>query len=251
MPSNSSVFWLSPLKAKAAFFKKRKKMIIRYQFFLCLIACVAACNADSPAEPKKSRIENSVFINYVPTGWLLQNGRILDIDINGDGTNDAILTLIEDERQQKGDISNPIIDERALLVLLGDKDGKYRRLSLAKNVLLCGSCAGMRTSSDDVEPGGILYSNNILTIDWFVAPGDSVLVKLHFGFDKKLKQFVLLSDEVEKMYRYTGKSTITRRDFVVGIKNVDGKVSAIDKQAIPMEMVKYSNYLGKDHSDLF
>lgn len=213
---------------------------------LVLLVCVLVANANnSPTESKKPPINNSSFLRYVPDGWILQNQRILDIDIDGDGTNDAILTLIEDERLQKGDILADD-DERALLVLLGDKKGGYRRSSFAKNAILCASCAGMMGKFGSKEQGVILYENekNIFTIGWTSGSRDTVNVGLHFDFDAKSKQFVLLSDRVEKADRVEGKSTTTYRDFVTGTQTVDGKVSRIEKKVIPIESVKYYDYLG-------
>lgn len=168
----------------------------------------------------------------------------MGVDLDGDGIKDAILTLIEDEHLQKGDLPYPHIDERAVLVLLGDKNGKYRRSSFAKNAILCASCAGMMGKFGSKEQGVILHENgkNIFTIGWFSGSRDTVNVGLHFGFDATLKQFVLLSDRVEKADRVEGKSTTTHRDFVTGTQTVDGKVSKIEKKVIPIESVKYYDY---------
>lgn len=220
-------------------------MDTRYGLFLALIVCVTACKADnSPAEPKKAPVDNNVFIRYVPKGWILQDHRIVDIDIDRDGFKDAILTLIEDERLQKGDPPYPHIDERAVLVLLGDKNGKYRRSSFAKNAILCASCAGMMGSFGSKEPDVILFVDNVFSVGWISGSRDTVDVELNYGFDTKLRKFVLLSDRVEKTDRVEGKSTITKRDFVAGTKTVDGKVFKLETKVIPIESVKYYDYLG-------
>jgi hypothetical protein len=232
-------------------------MVARYGLFVALLVCVAACKAEDPsAEPRKPLVDNSAFVDHVPTGWVLQDHRILDADIDGDSAKDAILTLIEDKHQQKGDIANPHMEERAVLVLLGDKTGKYRRSSFAKNAILCASCAGMMGSGDNKEPGEIRYANNVFTIGWISGSRDTVDVELSFSFNAKLKQFVLLSDRVEKRDRLAGESRITKRDFVAGTKTVSGtvfsgdtekplapKVTKIDRLVIPIEAVKYYDYL--------
>lgn len=228
-------------------YTKRQHMFSRHALFISLVVCIAACSADNISAKSQPTINNGPFLRYVPEGWILQNQRILDIDIDGDGTNDAILTMIEDEQLQKGDILADD-DERALLVLLGDKKGGYRRSSFAKNVILCASCAGMMGKFGSKEQGVILYENekNIFTIGWTSGSRETVNVGLHFGFDAKSKQFILLSDRVEKADRVEGKSTTTYRDFVTGAQTVDGKVSRIEKKVIPIESVKYYDYLGRN-----
>lgn len=226
-------------------------MFSRPWFFVVLLASVTACKAENTNAPqteaKKAASDNRAFIDYVPTGWILQEQRIIDADIDGNGTKDAILTLIEDERLNKGDIPSDD-DERALLVLLGDKNGKYQRSSFAKNVLLCASCAGMMGMFESKEQGTIHYDHehNVFSILWLSGSRDSVDVDIRFGFNVQLKQFVLLSDSLEKRDRVQGKSTITKRDFVAGTKTVDGKVSKLEKRIIPIEAVKYFDYLNSD-----
>ena len=216
---------------------------------LGLLVSIAACKADNNAsadpsvELNKAPVDNSAFIAYVPEGWLLQGDRLLDIDINGDGIKDAILTAIEDKNLIKGDLQD-IDDERALLVLLGDKQGKYERVSFAKNAILCASCAGMMGTFGSQEPGGVLYADNLFTIIWMSGSRNTVDVELNFRFDPKLKQFVLVSDTVEKRQRISGISTITKRDFERGTQSVDGKASKIDKKVILLEAVKYYDYSG-------
>lgn len=220
-------------------------MDARYGLFLALIVCVTACNADTtPAESKKAPVDNNAFIRYVPQGWILQDHRIVDIDIDRDGFKDAILTLLEDEHLQKGDLPYPQNDERAVLVLLGDKNGKYRLSSFAKNAILCASCAGMMGSFGSREPGIILFADKVFSVGWISGSRDTVGVELNYGFDAKLGKFVLLSDRVDKTDRVEGKSIITKRDFVAGTKTVDGKVSKMGKKVIPIESVKYYDYLG-------
>lgn len=212
-----------------------------------LLIFVAACNAESTgkplAEPKKPPVDNSAFENHVPQGWLLQDRRIVDVDIDGDDVKDAILTVIEDKNLNNGDLPE-IDEERALLVLLGDKTGKYRRLSFAKNALLCASCAGTMGSFGSKEPDVMLYEGNSFVVGWVAGSRDAVDVELRFQFDKKLQQFVLFSDRVEKIDRIGGVSIVTKRDFRSGTQTVGGKVSKIEKKVIPLEAVKYYDYLG-------
>ena len=228
---------------------KRTKILARSGFALTLWMGIVACEADIAknvaAEPKAPELDNSAFIEYVPAGWILQNQRILDIDLDKDGAKDAILTVIEDAQLQKGDRPEAD-DERAVLVLLGDKTGKYRLSSFAKNAILCGSCAGMMGRFGSQEQGTITYDGNVLSVTWMSGSRDSVDVDLTFGFDAKLKQFVLLSDSVDKRDRVVGKSTTITRDFVSGIKTVNGQVSKIDKKLVPLEAVKYYDYLNRN-----
>lgn len=185
----------------------------------------------------------------------MQNDRILGIDINSDGLKDAILTLIEDEGPQIITRSDRA-DARALLVLLGGKNGKYRVSSFAKDVLLCASCAGMMGRFESEEQGSIYYERNVFIVSWVSGSRDSVDATLNFGFDAKLNKFVLLSDEVDNRDRVEGTSVVTRRDFVAGTKTVIKMVfsdtetkeiilntAKIDKQVIPIEAVKYIDYL--------
>ena len=226
-------------------------MLNRQYIFLVLPFFVASCDAGNTSNPistsdksGSSLASSDSFGKLVPAGWILQKSRIVDIDINGDGAKDAISTLIEDKQLQMGDISNQHIEERALLVLLGDKDGHYHRSSLAKNVLLCASCAGMMGTFGDAEPGEMLYENKMLTISWIAGSRDTVDVILNFRFDEASQQFVLSNDKVEKTDRTVGGGAVVIRDFVAGTRTVDGKVSTMDKKTIPMDSVKYYDYLG-------
>jgi hypothetical protein len=226
-------------------------MLNRQYIFLVLVLFVTSCDASNTSNPPSSAdrsgsslASSDSFSKLAPAGWILQKSRIVDVDINGDGAKDAILTLIEDKQLQKGDISNQHVEECALLVLLGDKDGHYHRSSLAKNVLLCVSCAGMMGTIGDAEPGEILYENKMLTISWIAGSRDTVEVILNFRFDGTSQQFVLSDDKVEKTDRNVGGGTVVIRDFVAGTRTVDGKVSTMEKKATPMDSVKYYDYLG-------
>lgn len=229
-------------------------------FLLALLVGVAPCKADNtnnpPAEPEKSPVDNRAFIDYTPKGWRLQNDRILGIDIDGDGMKDAILTLIEDEGPQIITWPGYRADARALLVLLGEKNSKYRRSSFAKDVLLCASCAGMMGRFESEEQGSIYYEGNVFSVRWVSGSRNSVDATLNFGFNPDLKQFVLLSDEVDNRDRVEGTNVDTRRNFVAGTKTVSRMVfsdteakeiilknTKIDKKVIPIEAVKYIDYL--------
>lgn len=247
-------------------------MLFRPFLFLVLLAGILPCEAENtsspPAESKKPPVDNSAFIDYVPKGWRLQNDRILGIDIDGDGMKDAILTLIEDEGPQI--ISRPgyRADARALLVLLGEKNGRYRRSSFAKDVLLCASCAGMMGRFESEEQGSIYFEKNTFIVSWISGSSEIVDVTLNFGFNPDLKQFVLLSETVENRNRNVGAFTLTERDFVAGTKTVSGesfageslasgqrknippKTTKIEKQVIPIEAVKYYDYKYSSHIHL-
>lgn len=221
-------------------------MFFRQWLILALLVGIPPCNAENasnpPAEPEKPSLDNRAFVPYVPKGWALQEHRILGVDIDGNGTKDAILTLIEDEGPQIITRPGDRAEARALLVLLGEKDGKYRRSSFAKDVLLCASCAGMMGSFGSKEPDVILYDNGVFSIGWWSGSRHTLYVEMSFGFDAKLNQFVLLFDSIERTDRNEGKSTTTKRDFVVGTETTDGKVSKIEKRVIPIDAVKYYDY---------
>lgn len=226
---------------------KRSSISVMRWLFLGLVFVIAACKAETagnlPSDPKKPRVDNSAFLAYVPEGWILQDGRILDVDIDGDGIKDAMLTVIEDDNLKKGDLPE-VINERALLILIGNKEGTYLRLSFAKNALLCASCAGMMGSFGSKEPDVILYDGGTFTIGWIAGSRNTLDAEINFRFDPKLNQFMLVSDSVEKRDRVGGISTVTKRDFQAGTRTVDGKVSRMEKKVIPIEAVKYYDYLG-------
>ncbi|OUJ72498.1 hypothetical protein BXP70_18230 [Hymenobacter crusticola] len=74
--------------------------------------------------------------SFVPSGWLVE--KQLTADLNADQRPDRVLMLNEKKVAQQENSG----DERALVVLLAQPDGTWKRVGASNKVVYCKSCYG-------------------------------------------------------------------------------------------------------------
>ncbi|GGF19219.1 hypothetical protein [Hymenobacter cavernae] len=84
--------------------------------------------------------------SFVPSGWLVE--RQLTADLNADTRPDKVLLLNEKKIAGQEDSG----DERALVVLLAQPDGTWKRVGATNKAVYCKSCFGMLGGDEGGTP---------------------------------------------------------------------------------------------------
>jgi len=105
-------------------------------------------------------------------------------DLNKDGIKDMVLILKNNYETQNTDTTRP------LLLLLGNKSGKYQLLARNDNVVLCMGCGGV--FGDPYQ--GISIKNGYFSIEHYGGSSWRWTRIITFRFNAKTNQFILHRD---------------------------------------------------------
>src|SRR5947209_18857033 len=122
---------------------------MKRHFALSLLALFLAClifPARSLAQEDRARIDKAsipavagAVNNFVPAGWKIEEQ--VAGDLNGDTVPDYALKLVEDKpAKDKDDTATE--RQRALVILLRNKDGKLARAAITDRLLQCTTRGG-------------------------------------------------------------------------------------------------------------
>src|SRR5437667_4245747 len=124
--------------------RKMFKSIRNCFSFMAAIAIAVTLSQTTLAQQDKATIKKSLIPavgsdtrDFIPAGWKLEEQ--LSADLDGDGTSDYVLKLIENKPAKTSD--DMMNDRaRALIVLLQGADGKLTRAAIADKLLQCTGC---------------------------------------------------------------------------------------------------------------
>ena len=187
--------------------------------------------------------------DFVGTAWAIDT-QVLG-DLNGDRRDDLVLTLqapatttADDERQ------------RALLILLRERDGQLRRAAFAEKLLQCPSCGGAFYGTAEA-PAHVSISKGTVIVRQEHGSRNVVEQTFRFRFEPSSDRFWLigldLADRdratgalVQQSTNYlTGQRTVTRSQFDQRTQRFERRSSTrtrVPKDRIPVEDVDYEAY---------
>ena len=176
---------------------------------------------------------------FIPNGWKLETRT--DGDLNKDSMADVVLQLIE---KQEGN-QNP---KRMLLVLLKQKNGKYKKSAVAKNLILCQGCGGVIGGGADVK-----IEKGILLVSQLSGSREATNILHRFRYESRAKRFRLIGedrndfDRLELTSERTSTNYLTGRQIITISKGGENDVKEtvkkkrVSRKRIYLEDVSYGN----------
>ena len=206
-----------------------------------LILCFVAFTPWSFAQDERTTIKKSLIPatgndtrDFIPSGWKLEEQ--LSSDLNGDGTPDYVLKLIENKPAKSPDEFND--RARALVVLLQDANGKLSRAAIADKLLQCTGCGGAFYGVVDA-PANVKIENNVIVVEQDHGSREVSDVTFRFRYDPASQRFILIGFDYAERDRANGKSASESTNYLTGVRKTNGKASTVPKTKVFMDDVDY------------
>lgn len=188
---------------------------------LSLLGAPAAARQDEPRRFLDANLvaaEGREPRDFVPRGWKLEGDAagVVAGDLNRDGAADAVLRLVEDLPVEGAD-GTLNTRYRALVVLLANPGGGYRRAAVAAKLLGCTVCAGVL---GDPEGGNVQVEikNGVLNVSQLSGSREATDLTQRFRYDAGSGRFVLIGEEKSEYDRAAGGGTSVSTNYLTGVR---------------------------------
>ena len=195
-------------------------------FFMSAILLLTLFGAGASArqdEPRRFLDANLVPASgrepreFVPRGWKTEtDAGIVTGDLDKDGAADAVLRLVEDAPVENSEgVLN--MRYRALVILLAQPGGGYRRAAVASKLLGCTMCAGVL---GDPEGGNVQVEikNGVLNVNQLSGSREATDLTQRFRYDAASGRFRLIGEDVSEYDRAAGGGKSTSTNYLTGAR---------------------------------
>jgi hypothetical protein len=161
--------------------------------------------------------EGRAAADFVPRGWKLEGDEgELTGDLNRDGAPDKVLRLVEDIAVQRPDgVYNTRY--RALVVLLAQTGGGFRRAAVATRLLGCTLCSGALGDPEGMNVS-IEIKNGVLNVNQLSGAREATDLTQRFRYDAASARFTLIGQDVETYDRLEGNSESVSTNYLTGLR---------------------------------
>jgi hypothetical protein len=145
---------------------------------------------------------------FIPTGWMLE--KQISGDLNGDGRPDPVLMLAERPSPTAPEAKR----ERALVVLLSEPSGQFRRVAASGTALYCTGCF-----ESDPGAGGtptLSIEKGVLSVRHLSGVQQTVDLTQRYQYDKAADRVRLVAESLMLSNRQKLDATAKRTDFLTG-----------------------------------
>jgi hypothetical protein len=154
---------------------------------------------------------------FVPRGWKTEtDAAVVTGDLNRDGAADAVLRLVEDMPVENAEgVYN--MRYRALVILLAQPGGGYKRAAVATKLLGCTMCAGVL---GDPEGGNVQVEikNGVLNVNQLSGSREATDLTQRFRYDAASGRFRIIGEEVSEYDRAAGGGKSTSTNYLTGVR---------------------------------
>lgn len=201
-----------------------RALILSAALLLCNASALAASHGrqDDTDKPRYLDValvpaEGRAASDFVPRGWKLEGDESeITGDLNKDGAPDKVLRLVEEMPLQRPDgVYNTRY--RALVILLAQTGGGFKRAAVATRLLGCSLCAGML---GDPEGGNITIEikNGVLNVLQMSGSREATDLTQRFRYDADSGRFALIGQDVETYDRLEGNSDSVSTNYITGLR---------------------------------
>ena len=153
---------------------------------------------------------------FVPSGWKIEEQ--LTGDLNGDGVSDHALKLVEDKpAKDQDDVA--IERSRALVIALGQKDGKLGRAGIAAKLLQCTRCGGAFYGVVEAE-ANVSIEKGTLVVQQDHGGRELTNTSYQFRYDPETQRFVLIGFDYSSADRMTAQVISESTNYLTGVRKV-------------------------------
>lgn len=226
------------------------RSLLRHLAVCALVLAVPRAVASQPLSRAEVPSRAASLSAFVPVGWQIEGEASGDLD--RDGRLDAAVTLLE--HGPSSAVEN--VRRRALLVLLREAGGDWRRVALAERLLQCPSCGGALYGVTEA-PARVSIANGVLVVTQEHGSRNVVEQVFRFRYEKKTDRLWLIGFDVSDRDRATGVLVRQSTNLVTGRKVVtrllfsertqrfevqSTRRSRVERSRLPLEQVDYEAY---------
>lgn len=150
---------------------------------------------------------------FIPTGWMLE--KQLSGDLNGDSRPDPVLMLVERPSATAPEARR----ERALVVLLAEPTGQFRRVAASGTALYCTGCF-----QSDRGTGGapeLSISKGVLSVRHISGAQQTTDLTQRYRYEAKADRVQLVGESQLLSSRLKLDTTVRRLDYLTGQEQIE------------------------------
>lgn len=208
---------------------------LAFALFLTAVLCSAGAAQEGTFDVSKLPDAADRVEQFVPKGWKLE--ATIKGDLNGDGTADYAIKLVEDKPVVKDE---PGPDRNRVLVLALAVGGKLRRAAVADKLLQCTTCGGAFYGVLEA-PADVKIEKGVLIIDQESGSRDVTETTYRFRYDQQPSMFILIGFDYTDRDRATGGTWNESTNYLTGkrVTTIGKKGKTTTKTSIVQKM-RYS-----------
>ena len=183
---------------------------------ICLVSPALSSTQEDRASIDKSRIpaEGGSASDFIPPGWKLEEQ--VSGDLNGDAMPDYALKLVEDKPAKDAD-DTATERQRALVIVLKNKDGKLSRAAVADRLLQCTRCGGAFYGVVEA-PAEVTIEKGVLTIDQEHGSREVTASTYSFRYEPGSNRFALIGFDIRSNDRLTAEVVTESTNYLTGMR---------------------------------
>ncbi|MBF0465281.1 MAG: hypothetical protein HQK88_03470 [Nitrospirae bacterium] len=176
-------------------------------------------------------VEAGSVNNFVSPGWKIEEK--VAGDLNGDSIKDYALKLIEKQSDKEDDER-----QRALVIVLGNKNGKLRRAAVNYKLLQCPMCGGLFYGG--FAPANVRITKGVLVVEQENGSRELTSYTYRFRYEPDTGRFFLIGFDFVYRDHITVKSVSESSNYLTGVRIVkrnDGKNVKTSRENVSMEKI--------------
>jgi hypothetical protein len=185
--------------------------------FLAGLGSSAFCHPqDDRVRIDKSRIpaEGDSINSFVPPGWTIE-AKVLG-DLNGDALPDFALKLVEDKPAADKD-GAPTERQRALMLVIANKNGKLSRAAVTDTLLECTRCGGAFYGVVET-PTEVKIEKGVLIVNQDHGSRELTNTTFRFRYERASGKFALIGFDISSADRLTGGMVSESTNYLTGVR---------------------------------
>jgi hypothetical protein len=195
---------------------KRILTLVSTLLFFATLFVGAAQAQDEKVNIDKSRIPTVAndAKDFVPPGWKIEEQ--VAGDLNGDGSPDYALKLVEDKpAKDKDDTATE--RQRALVIVLRNKDGKLTRAAVTDTLLQCTRCGGAFYGVVE-SPANVKIEKGVLVVEQDHGSREMADLTYRFRYGPETGKFALIGFDYAYHDRLTAEVMTESTNYLTGVR---------------------------------
>ena len=207
----------------------------RFSIIVCACLCFVGITS---AQEDRTTIDKSLIpasaneiSKFVPKGWKIEEQ--LKSDFDADGRPDYVLKLIEDKPAKDKD-DNPIDRARALVIVMQNENGGYRRAAVADKLLQCTQCGGAFYGVVEA-PANITIEKGVIVVEQDHGSRWVSDMTFRFRYEPETQKFLLIGFDYINNDRAERNGVNESTNYLTGVRIVQrtGKRETTSRTQIP------------------
>ncbi|MDT5122054.1 MAG: hypothetical protein QOC96_1536 [Acidobacteriota bacterium] len=194
-----------------------RRLFITFLFTLSLAGLAfPALAQENKVNIDKSRIPAVAgdVKDFVPPGWKIEEQ--VTGDLNGDAAPDYALKLVEDKPAKESDDS-ATERQRALVIVLRNKDGKLSRAAVTDRLLQCTRCGGAFYGVVEA-PANVKIEKGVIVVEQDHGSREMGDETFRFRYEPQTQKFALIGFDYAYHDRLTAGVMAESNNYLTGVR---------------------------------